>query len=280
MRDVDSNQLTTSSLPEEVWRYLLTNYCDCSDLENFWYAASSNKQQTEFFWGLLNKVIGLRIKYSAGNSDLRKIADSSLQDPNPTNWDSLFRQRLNVLTYAEQLQGVLWCGYIEFKDALLPDWNARTVKVVLRSDEQNWSWNHAVGWNQTFSHTIKLVSQMYNFVPVRPRGQIFGVTREDQAVIQGVSHQLQSRNQVMTLRFCNSSGFILRIVSPTQAHQRLARFGGSTISSLETSAEALLCSWECPSNWEDDRDAVHVAQKLEAINVMVQANNEMTGFKQ
>lgn len=282
MVDVDMDCHRLSALPEEILRYLLTGYCDYRDLENLWHAvSSSNQQQAGFFWDILNRVIEMRLENSTTRrSDLPEIAESLLLGLKSKERSVALRQRLNILMYSEQLSGVLWCGCMEFKDPLMPDWSARTVKVVLRCDEDNWSWYHAVGWNHSFSqHTIKLASQLYNFVPVRPRGQIFGVNPEDQAVIQDVSRQLLSRDQVMTLRFGCANGFILRIISPAQAHQRLARFGRAArspgISTFETSAEALVCSWECPPISEDNCGVVHdISKQLEAINAMVQ---EMEG---
>jgi hypothetical protein len=273
---VDIDVPTLSLLPREILRQILTSYCDCSDLENIWRAASANKRQAKLFWDLLNQVLDLRIANSARSSDHLNIADSLLLGLEPRKRNFAFRQRLNILRYSEQLCGVLWCGYMEFKDPLMPDSNARTVKVVLRCDEDNWSWNHAVGWNQSFSHAIKLVSQLYNFIPIRPRGQIFGVTPEDQAVIRDVSRQLESRDQVMTLRFSNARGFILRIISPSQAHRRLERFVWSPVASFDTSVEALVCSWECPPIWEDNSGDVPLSKKLEAINGMVQELEGMT----
>jgi hypothetical protein len=266
---------TFSSLPREICRQILTSYCDYSDLENIWRAVSANRQQAELFWDLLNQVLDLRIAKSARSTELINIADSLLVDLEPRKRNFAFRQRLNILSYTERLGGVLWCGHMEFKDPLMPDWRARTVKVVLRCDEENWSWNHAVGWDRCFSRTIKLVSQLYNFIPVRPRGEIFGVTPQDQEIIQEVSRQLQSRDQVMTLRFGNANGFILRIISPSQAQQRLARFAGNPLASFDTSADALVCSWECPPMWEDNSGLVPLSKKIEAINGMVQ---EMEGM--
>ncbi len=260
-------------LPQEILQHILSDFCDQRTLENLWFAISCNHRISSRFWHLLNQVIDKRIARQTQSEDFCKIADSLLRGSVRRNRDQVLHQRLNVLTYCEQSLGILWCGYLEFKDPLLPDWSAQTAKVVLQCDEDRWNWAHAVGWNHSFTHTIKLVSQMYNFVPVTPRGQIFGVTVEDRAIIHEVSRQLQARDQVMTLRFGNMDGFILRVISPLQAHQRLAKFKGSSIAHFQTSSNALVCSWECPQLFEQSGDMVSLADRQEAISRIVRALN-------
>jgi len=288
--DVVSATTDLCCLPPELLQFIFTQYCDASMFENLWYAASSSdKGCVNQFWQLLNQVVDLRIKRRSstsccGDQDLPRLASTALVRSDFNDPHRTFRQRLIVLKYSEQLPGVIWCGYVEFKDPMMPEWSAQTARVVLRCDEakNSWNWTHAVAWNQCFSQaTVKLVSQMYNFVPVRPRGQLFGVTTEDQAILAGVSRKLHSRDQVMTLRFGNTDGFILRVVSPAQAHQRLGRlFGGSggeisrpMTQALKTSPEALVCSWECQY---DGPDTVTDSDKLHVINSMVQSVEGMT----
>jgi hypothetical protein len=138
---------------------------------------------------------------------------------------------------------------MEFKDPMLPDWSAQHVQVVLRSDE-SWSLRNIHGWSSSFPIQIKLVSQTYNFIPIRPRGRIYGISDEDKETIRDIRRRLGSRDQVMSLRYRNDDGFIVRIISPEQAKQRLASFfqHGNQKDNFESAPEGLLCSWEYPSD--------------------------------
>jgi hypothetical protein len=180
-------------------------------------------------------------------------------------------QRLTALDFCECIPDVIWCGHMEFKDPMLPDWSAQHAGVVLRSiddDENNNSWRlHSLhGWRSAFPiFAIKLVSQSYNFIPIRPRGRLCGLTEQDRATIRDIRRRLESRDQVMTLRYRNDDGFILRIISPEQAKRRLSSFFSSTgrsnqdaAASFESFSEGLLCCWEYPS--DDDSPVTKEAQ--------------------
>jgi hypothetical protein len=238
------------SLPREILQDILSLYCDKRALATFWQAVSGSRFHGDAFWFLLGKAVVDRF----GN--INEVKDDLLscipRVPEEQACRSIqtrhLSQSLTVLEYSERISDVIWCGHMEFKDPMLPDWSAQHVRVVLRSDE-SWSLRNLHGWNLAFPATIKLVSTSYNFIPVRPRGRIYGLTREDSATIRDIRRRLEARDQVMTLRFGNDDGFILRIISPEQAQQRLSSFfrGGSK-GSFEIFPDGLLCCWEFPSD--------------------------------
>ena len=256
-------------LPDEILCRILSSYCDCEALRSFWQALSVDKGNAHRFWNVFSGVLRERLRNVSQLTTGNQTASSHLETcllESQHEMDSLSRNRLvaqclTVLDYEERLGGVIWCGYMEFKDPLLPDWSAETIKVILRYEENQSNRSDLVGWNTCFSHTIKLCSQLYNFVPVRPRGQIFAVNDTDRQTLKDISSQLESRDQVMTLRFPNRHGFILRIVSPRQAQHRLARFRGSPQANFQLSPDSLVCSWE--SNLEHPATT---EQQLESIS--------------
>jgi hypothetical protein len=188
-------------------------------------------------------------------------------------------QRLTALDFCECIPDVIWCGHMEFQDPMLPDWSAQHARVLLRSigdDENNSSWSlrSLHGWRSAFPiSAIKLVSQTYNFIPIRPRGRLCGLTEQDRATIRAIRRRLESRDQVMTLRYPHYDGFILRIISPEQAKLRLASFSNSTsnrrnqdaaaASGFESFSEGLLCCWEYPS--DDDDSPVTKEDQFESV---------------
>lgn len=268
-----NNTSTLCVLPRDILLNILGTYCDCQTLNNAWEAFSSNKRLADNFWILLNDAIDDRTaRQPFPDEAFDAIAGSPPWDLVTTHRNRIFRQRTTVLKYCEDHVGVLWCGQMEFMDPLIAEGRTQTAKVILRCDQGYWNWEYVVAWNNCFPSTIKLVSQIYNFVPIRPRGQILGVTPQDQAVIHSVSQTLQARDQVMTIRFPNSQGFILRILSPSQARHRLARFGWNSSTDLDTVASALICSWECPVLSPDELgDPISTKDKYAAIHRIVRA---------
>jgi hypothetical protein len=127
--------------------------------------------------------------------------------------------------------------------------------VKLCCDDENWSFQAMHAWNIHLPPSIPIVelrSQLYNFVPVKPFGRLKGVTQQDQEIIQRVRSELEETNQVMTLRFTQMK-IILRIISPAQAHRRLATFPG-LLQKFENFSDGLLCCWEVSERWEDERN--------------------------
>lgn len=266
-------------LPPEILHTVLGRYCDASSLEQLRYACSWNLRYREYIWNLLAVVVDHRIASAQAQTswdhehkdDLRQLATNILRNLNSVSiWDrhQLFRNQLSVMKYSEGLQGIVWCGYVEFGEPVMTDSNVLTANVIVKSDADGWSWNNAYGWKRSFSRTIKVISQHYNFIPVKPRGRIYGVSKEDQEIIQIVSSRLQARDQVMTLRYKNSNGFILRIISPEQAHQRLSGMGTSLVAAFQTSPNSLVCSWECP---ESPLATLANSAKIEIIESVVEA---------
>lgn len=259
------------SLPIDIFHRILSCYCECDELGSFWLAVSADKMHAFLFWQLFCRVLKERLIKASRHTVVGHTVDTletSLSNREFTADIALRHQiitrSLRMLEYRERLDGVIWCGYMEFNDPLLPDWSAETVKVVVRSEANTQSWQDMFSWNACFSHTIKLCSQLYNFVPVRPRGQVFAVNEADKQTLRDISNRLEGRDQVMTLRFPNKQGFILRLVSPQQARQRLSRFQGSPLADFNISPDALVCSWE--SELEHPVTAEH---QLESISQIV-----------
>jgi chorismate mutase len=222
-------------------------------------------------------IVGRRIENSTVNispSDVQKDDLPQLAQNILDNLDSkrtsdrlrAFGTQLSVMRYLEKIQSTIWCGYIEFREPSLSHQKVRTAKVVVKSETDGWSWNHVSAWDRSFSRTIKVTSQQYNFFPVKPRARICGVTENDQDIVQSISSRLEASDQVMTLRSEQSNGFILRIVSPEQAHQRLARLGASLVATFTILPNSLVCSWECP---DMNVSTLSDSDKIETIDRMV-----------
>ena len=266
------NTLTLCVLPREILRNVLSSYCDDQTLNNVWEAFSTSRQLADNFWILLNQVVDDRIASQAlQDQGFDAITVGPQWDLVTSHRNRVFRQRTAILKYCEKYIGVLWCGYMEFTNPLLPEGRTQTAKVMLRCDQGCWNWGHTVAWNHCFRSTVRLVSQIYNFVPIRPRGHIIGVTLHDQAILDNVSRMLQARDQVMTMRFANSQGFILRIISPLQAQHRLARFGWNASTCLGPVTSALICSWENPALSDELGDSLSTRDKYTAIHRIVRA---------
>lgn len=273
----DNELLSFSLLPQEILHYALGGYCDASSLGHLLHAYSLNSRSRDYFWSLLTCVVGHRIANCTVNispSDIQKDYLPQLAHNILDNLDSkrtsdrlrAFGMQLSVMRYLEEIQSTIWCGYIEFREPSSPRQEVTTAKVVVKSETDGWSWTQVYGWNRSFSSTIRVTSQQYNFFPVKPRGHIFGATEHDQDIIKSISSRLEASDQVMTLRAVHPNGFVLRIVSPEQAHQRLARLGASLVATFTNLENSLVCSWECP-----DMNVLTLSDsdKIETIDRMV-----------
>ena len=251
--------------PPEIMELLLHYFFDCTMIGKFWQAICSCHKHRIALWPLVNSVVGKR----SGSycRDGVQVRYTELGDHASVLVQSrLLSERLIILDYCEQIPDVLWCGHVEFKDPLLPYWSIQKATVVLESQEC-WKIEHLNSWDSNFhDETIQLVSQAYNFVPIRPRGRMYGLTKSDRQVIQNIRQRIEQRDQVFTLRFRNKNSsssirsqknLILRVISPEQADRRLSaplmstRTGLAWKYTFESFEEGLLCCWESS---EDDEE--------------------------
>lgn len=272
-----------SLLPREIIQNILSLYCDCKSIALFWQAFSVSQIHSSGICDLLDNAVGDRFRnLDESIEDSKERILSCISPPGQVEPSELqtnpkvkvrrmqtryLSQRLTALDYCEQIPNIIWCGLMEFKDPMLPDWSAQHAQVVLLPDDGGrytnaWTIRNIHGWSSSFPIQIKLVSQNYNFIPIPPRGRIFGISNEDKETIRDIRRRLESRDQVMTLRYRNDDGFILRIVSPEQARQRLSSF--FLHSDFETFPEGLLCSWEYPSG-EDDYSPLAKEDLLKSV---------------
>jgi hypothetical protein len=137
----------------------------------------------------------------------------------------------------------------------------------------------------------EIILQNYNFAPIDPRGRIVGVTSADRQILKRIAQRMERDNLVGTLstsqrrRNSTSPGeggeFILRIISFSQAEQRLERsFGNGSryvqslkeerdvmvpmksttampildVSTMNDDECSLLCCWEYETSWNVHRD--------------------------
>lgn len=281
----DDCHVSFSRLPREIVVYTLCAYCDASCLGHLLRAYWCDSRRKRYFWSVLTSVVDHRITEVPTHDEasrnlkeeLRIIAKNILEHLDSECAIERFRAfdvQLCLMTYVERLQNILWCGRIEFRDSSMPYQSARTANIVVMSDTDGWSWTHAYNWNRAFPGAIKVSSQLYNFVPVKPRGHMIGVTTQDREILQSVSSQLQAFDHVMALRFENSPGFILRIVSPEQARQRLARFGTRMVAAFSTFPNSLVCSWECHSQNLLSMSDLDKIQTIERLVEMYDGLNE------
>ena len=281
--------LMLSLLPREILHSVLSRYCDCQSLALFWLSISCHQPCMNSIYNLLNDVVDERRRLYQTTTERRHnddrnndkerervfsclppLSSTTTVVPSSNNHHHhqqqpyhyhrsiqtrLLSHHLMALDYCERMRDVIWCGYMEFNDPMLPDWSAEHASVLLvaNSNDSNdggaWSLENMHSWSSCFPIQAKLVSRTYNFIPIGPRAQIQGVSEQDKETIRIVRRRLEARDQVMTLRFPNEDGFVLRIISPEQAKRRLASFFQQR-QHFESFPEGLLCSWEYPSELE------------------------------
>jgi hypothetical protein len=227
-------------------------YFDCETVIKFWLAACSCPLHALLLWPMLDDLVTKGLV--SGN---RELDDTSLLDylavPSSTETNirhqtrSLSR-RLVMLEYSRKLPNVIWCGRVEFKDPRSPDWSSQHASVVLKAP-QCFNANWLQRFRDEFSESIKMSSQLYNFVPIPPFGRLVGITSKDRTTLQDIRKCLEQHDQVMTLRY-PSRNLILRVISPEQSSRRLSAFPGAR-TKFTTFEEGLLCCWEVRCDWEE-----------------------------
>lgn len=225
-------------------------YLDCESIVKFWLAVCSCDQHKSHVWPMLDALINQRTKelkvLCLEDSGHSPTTDEKMMMTAGQQTRSLSR-RLVVLEYSQTLQHTIWCGRVVFKDPLLPDWSSQSASVALKTST-NWNIHTMQQFQAEFCKEIQLSSQLYNFVPVQPFGELIGITPKDQATLRDIRHRLEQRDQVMTLRYPNPN-VILRIISPEQASQRLSAFPRLR-DRFDTFPQGLLCCWEVRSDWD------------------------------
>jgi hypothetical protein len=270
-------QVELLGLPKDVLESILLLYCDSKSLAKLWQALASNKQCSNRGWSLLAKVIEVRLRRLPPSESKEALLPYVSQNEMHHEWTLAMQTRhmslrISALEYCTTIPNVLWCGHMEFKDPMLPDWSTQHVRVVLCTDE-NWNLNDLYGWRSAFPVGTKLVSQMYNFVPVKPRGRLCGVSKEDAETLQDIRLRLENRDQVMTLRYRNDDGFIIRIISPEQANRRLAPFPNQA-GLFNSFPDGLLCCWENP--WDSPEANVN---RLESVDHIARTYSEIVNMR-
>jgi hypothetical protein len=207
---------------------------------------------------------------------------------------------LFAIDYCEQIpMNLIWCGKLQFKDpsALRPFHSSSAllddeVQVMLTSSPLQWNTDHLSTWcsimdgldnhSSVASHDRhEITLQNYNFVPIHPRARIVGFTSADRQTLRRISLRMERDNLVGTLaarsrRHHDGGDFILRIVSFSQAEERLERLfnGSSRVKTLKhekmrmvpmtsrttdgsmmdvDDRNSLLCCWEHESSWDNNQ---------------------------
>jgi hypothetical protein len=260
---------------------ILLLYCDRRDLLNLWLAVCGCNQHVAILWPLLRRLTKERLDLLTQGR--RQPLKECLMLEEETNNDHAtitrittelqirqqqtlsLSERLLVIDYGQHLHSVIWCGRMEFSIPRHLQFDDKLEACVkLCCDDENWSFQAMHTWNIHFPPSIPIVelrSQAYNFVPIKPFGRLKGVTQQDQEIIQRVRSELEETNHVMTLR--TEMKIILRIISPNQAHRRLATFPG-LLQKFENFSDGLLCCWEIPERWEDEK-TLYRHDKLQTI---------------
>ena len=322
-------------LSPDILESILLTYCDSNSLAKFWQALAASNAYRQTAFDLFLRILELRFRRLPTSKSKEVLLQSyinnaayeqSLQQQQ-TSACTLTRHinlRISTYEFCKSIPNVVWCGHMEFKDPLLPDWSTQHAKVVLYAEEDtataattttttptaaattssttttgennshgdidndnstssnasntNWKLCHVKKWRHAFPVGTKLISQMYNFVPVQPRGRLCGITESDKVTLQDISKRLESRDQVMTLRYRNDDGLILRMISPEQARRRLAIFsnanlpGNNSIAFRNNSSEdGLVCCWESLDEEDTTNDITSsaiVAARLHAMRMM------------
>lgn len=228
-------------LPPDLLQSVLYEYCRGKDLFALSLALESSRSHRESSRSLIGAVLHKRL--NNGVKDKDKWIPCFEEESSISNHISRF---CGLLDYFEQLQHVLWCGKLEFNVNGLSE-KLRSASTVLLSPPCC-SPVALSQWHRFHHSPIKLQAHHYNFIPVPPYGQIIGVTRKDQDILKAIGWQMEAQNQVLTLS--SQGGFILRVISPSQARQRLGRFGSGYRPKdswvVENPTEGLVCSWEYP----------------------------------
>ena len=255
-------------LPPELLMLILSRYCSGKSLSTFWLALAGSQEFRKKAWSLVQKAVAVRVFrvncWSQWN-------ESCLKSFLPRGEFGSLSPACIALDYFEELSGVLWCGWMEFDiDRYRDPRNLRRARVLVYSPPC-WKPLALAEWNTFAGNYLPLEAQLYNFVPIPPYGQLIGITKDDKAVLSHVSRYLQSQNQVLTVRSsCRRRSFILRVIGPEQARERLARFGSKYRPSnswiIEKPEEGLVCSWEYPPEIEPSGEQVLESMKCILTN--------------
>jgi hypothetical protein len=256
-------------LPPDLLQLVLHEYCRGKDLFALSLALESSHSHRESSRFLIGAVLHKRLKNGVKDKD--KWIQCFEEETSIANHIS---RLCGLLDYFEQLQHVLWCGKIEFSANGLAE-KLRSASTVLLSPPCC-SPVALTQWHRFHHSPIKLQARYYNFIPVPPYGQLIGATREDQDILKEIGWQMEAQNQVLTLS--TDEGFILRATSPSQARQRLGRFGPGYRPKdswiVEDPTEGLICSWEYPTESDSNplpntndiiQSILHVVKNWEQI---------------
>jgi hypothetical protein len=258
-------------LPPDLLQLVLHDYCRGKDLFALSLALKSSRSHRESSRSLIGAVLHKRL--NNGVKDKDKWIPCFEEEPSIANHISRF---CALLDYFEQLQHVLWCGKFEFNVNGLSE-KLRCANTVLRSPPCC-SPVALSQWHIFRRGPIKLQAQHYNFIPVPPYGQIIAATKKDKDILKEIGLQMEAQNQVLTLS--SKEGFILRVISPSQARQRLGIFGSGYRPKdswvVEDPTEGLVCSWEYPPESESNplpntndiiiQSILHVVKNWEQIS--------------
>jgi hypothetical protein len=263
-------------LPPDIIQLVLHEYCRGKDIFALSLALETSRSHRESSRSLIGAVLQKRLNNRVKDED---------------KWTLCFEDEASIATYIsrfcalldyfEQLQHVLWCGKLDFNvDGLYG--KLRCASTLLRSPPC--CSPVALSQWHVFRHTcrpIKLQARHYNFIPVPPFGQIIGATRKDQDILREIGSQMEAQNHVLTLS-SQEGGFILRVISPSQARQRLGRFGTGYRPKdswvVENPTEGLVCSWEYPP--ESDSNPLPNAKDTIQSILHVVKNWEQLSYEQ
>ena len=275
-------------LPPEILQLILHEYCRGKDLFSLSLALESSRSYRERSRSLIGAVLQKRLTHGVllVHEDKEKWASCLEDEEQPSITNHIISRYCALVDYFEQLRHVLWCGTLEFHGNGLSE-TLRRANTVLRSPPCCTPVALSQ-WHTSFRHTsscrpmIKLQARQYNFIPVPPYGQIMGATPNDQDIVNDIGRHLEAQNQVLTLSSpSQEEGFILRVISPAQARQRLGKFGTGYRPKdswvVENPIEGLVCSWEYPPESDDDsnplpttknviRSILHVVKNWEQIS--------------
>lgn len=248
--------------PSELLEIIVASYCNRQDTLSLWFAVSGCSHHAAFLWPILDRICNYRLRAVAQQKHWSKLKTCLSDFDKPCKaLDERKQQtrsvseRLLLSDYSRELYGVVWCGRMEFsipRHLRFHDKVEANVKLCC-SDDLSWTFEAMRTWGENFPPSLSPVqirSQMYNFVPIRPFGQLQGVSQKDKDVVARVRSELEETDQVMTLHFTQMK-IILRIISPAQAHRRLAAFPG-LLKQFSGFSEGLLCCWEVVARWEDE----------------------------
>lgn len=251
----------TSSLflPPDILQTCLFNFCDAQSLSNFWCATSASVGQAEAYRKVLEGVLTERLNRRQRNISsegivqilmrlCRESVDETFAEREPSSSATsiprsvIFRKLLALDFCDHSPNNMIWSGTFNFRSDVPLHFRKNTVDVVLNMTSQIWKMDDAHSWWSSYSSQIRssltVTTQPYNFIPIRPRGRLKGITRKDEESIRQIARHLEQYNLVGTLRAADLGSFrsfngrpvgrrlIFRIISFKQARKRLEALYG------------------------------------------------------